>query len=550
MGGATASDDVAVAVVPVPSVSGRVTFDYVPVKRLRRSAGLDYNATEARPVRGVTVQVVQGDEVIDTAVTGEDGAYTINAVRNSEVLVRVRAEIAESESSWDARVLDNTQGDALYAMDSAPFSTGEADIFRDLHAASGWTGSAYGVDRVAAPFAILDVVYDAMLLIQSAEAGLNFPPLKLFWSPNNVTLPGEYGIPDIDSGQLGGTFFRRDPDNPDSGIYLLGEENQNTDEYDRSVIAHEWAHYLADYVSRSDSTGGSHGLVFQLDMRVAFSEGSANALAAMITGESIRTSSFGPRQGYGGSFSVENFGAPRPRGWFNEVSVQEILYDLFDPVNDDELELGYGRLHPVLIDDLRETPALTSIFPFIHALKTDLPGQAAAIDALVALHGIEPIIDAFGSTETNSGYPPNPDVLPIYSILTVNGGPVNVCSTADFRRGMGGGHALGSSQYFKFNASSTGNYTVSATATSVPQGERPDPAFAVYRRGFAAASQRPPSAECTPENIANCIERVSAPLPAGAGDYVLEVVEWTNVDRHPDNRPIGRTCFDVEVTSP
>ena len=37
---------------------------------------------------------------------------------------------------------------------------------RDLHAASGWGGSSYTSARDAAPFAILDTVYDAMQFVR------------------------------------------------------------------------------------------------------------------------------------------------------------------------------------------------------------------------------------------------------------------------------------------------------------------------------------------------------------------------------------------------
>ena len=54
---------------------------------------------------------------------------------------------------------------ALYAMDSTPFPTTDNAIVSDLHAQSGWTGSAHADERVAASFAILDTLYDAMQLV-------------------------------------------------------------------------------------------------------------------------------------------------------------------------------------------------------------------------------------------------------------------------------------------------------------------------------------------------------------------------------------------------
>ena len=42
-------------------------------------------------------------------------------------------------------------------------------------------------------------------------------------------------------------------------IHSCGQQNSDTDEYDRHVVVHEWFHYFEDHFSRSDSMGGVHG---------------------------------------------------------------------------------------------------------------------------------------------------------------------------------------------------------------------------------------------------------------------------------------------------
>ena len=318
---------------------------------------------------------MEDNRVVDTAITGDDGAYALDATRESEAFVRARAEIADGETRWDARVLDNTRDDALYALDGEPFRTGSRDVVADLHAASGWSGDGYAEDRAAAPFAILDTVYDA---VRSVDRGVDFEPLELLWSPNNRAQDGGLGAYFIAPGRRSSGV---------AAIYLLGDEDHDTDEYDRSLIAHEWVHFFEATLPRSDSLGGGHGPGDQLDMRVAFSEGLANALSAMITGEQNYAASFGPKQGSGWRWDIENAAQARLRpGWFSEASVHEIIYDLFDSANDDGIELGFGPIYEGLAKDLPHTPALTSIFAFIHALKTQVPEQAATIDALVQDH--------------------------------------------------------------------------------------------------------------------------------------------------------------------
>ena len=191
------------------------------------------------------------------------GSEPFYVIASEDVALRVRAEMLRvGAPGWDFRVLDNVNGDALYTLAGMTFNTGAADLTRNLHAESGWTGSGYGATRSAAPFAVLDVVYDAVQLVLSAAPDTVFPPLRLHWSAQNVPVTGT-GV-----GEIGSSKYRLG-----AGIFLLGSANQDTDEYDRHVIAHEFGHYLEHRFSRSDSIGGPHTLTDQLDMRLAFGEG-------------------------------------------------------------------------------------------------------------------------------------------------------------------------------------------------------------------------------------------------------------------------------------
>ena len=107
--------------------------------------------------------------------------------------------------------------------------------------------------------------------------------------------------------------------NPD-GIYILGDfAAGDTDEFDQSVIAHEFGHYFEDRFGRSDSIGGDHGGSATLvDLRVAFGEGWGNAFSGMVLGDPIYRDS---QQGMNSDFrSTWNrtirstkAGSPKPR---------------------------------------------------------------------------------------------------------------------------------------------------------------------------------------------------------------------------------------------
>ncbi len=62
---------------------------------------------------------------------------------------------------------------------------------------------------------------------------------------------------------------------PIDSMVILGDAGVDTDEFDAHVIAHEWAHYFEDVMSRSNSEGGAHLLGESLDASLAFSEGFA-----------------------------------------------------------------------------------------------------------------------------------------------------------------------------------------------------------------------------------------------------------------------------------
>src|SRR5690606_23045626 len=122
-------------------------------------------------------------------------------------------------------------------------------------------------------------------------------------------------------------------------------------------------------LGRSDNIGGPHTRGDQLDMRTAFSEGLANAFAAMALGDPRYVDVLGPGQASGFVFDVEGPYTSSPLhpnpypGWFSEESIQEIVYDLFDDRQDrveDTLALGFGPLLAVLGEDLDGIRALTS----------------------------------------------------------------------------------------------------------------------------------------------------------------------------------------------
>lgn len=535
-------------------VSGQVTFDLVPVADFGLGIPrLDYSSIVPRPARRVTVQVSNSETgaLIDTTSTDDEGRYELTVSSDISVRLRVRAEsIQTGTPGWHTRVVDNVRNDALFVLEGDAFNSGRSNSTRDLHASSGWTGASYADPRAAAPFAILDAVDEGVRFLLEVEPELVFPPLTVHWSPDNDPVPGDDGLPDPDSGRLGTTFYSTQL----GGIFLLGREHVDTEEFDRGVILHEWGHYIEDAFFRSDSIGGPHALGDRLDMRVAFSEGFGSAFAGMVLGTGQSQDTFGPRQGSGFTIEVENVSGLNA-GWYSEESIQGILYDLFDSSQDtpqDQLGMGFGPLFDVLAEEFRSSVALTSLFPFVNALKSDRGlAEAILIDDLVATQNIAAIADDFGTNRGTPAPPDDEDVLPIYTDIVVNGGAVqNICSTDAFGSSALENedvNKLGSRRFLKFTTAISGIHTFRAAATLVPDGATADPDMELHQRGSLL-----PFPLLDPPGKSDDANTETFSWPLTPGDYVLEVYEWTNTNARsdPEFPPIGRTCFEVEVTTP
>ena len=405
-------------------ISGTVTYDFVPVSGGR----LDYGQTESRPARHVTVQFVAGGSVLASATADGNGGYSLEVATHRTGFLRARAESRQTgEPGWWFRVVDNTDIDALYTLDGSSFSTGTSDSRRDLHAGSGWTGQSYSMPRAAAPFAILDTIILGADFVAEADPSIVFPQLDIHWSENNVPTEDEDGNPDPTTGEIGSSQYV-----PVDGLYLLGAEDNDTEEYDRHVILHEFGHYLEFTYGRVSTIGGPHAIGDHLDLRVAFSEGLATALAAIMLDDPIYRDTGGMRQGGSFGFNVEFTGVPTS-GWYSEASILELIYDLVDTSSDgnDTLAYPFSTIWSAITGPVTTTRSVVSIFPFLNAVRTANPADTFALDALAADQQIGPVTDDFGSNETNDAG--SGDVLPIYTELTVGGPAVNICSTDEFR---------------------------------------------------------------------------------------------------------------------
>lgn len=493
-------------------IAGRITYDFIP----QTSTGLNYAMAEIYPARGIHVELLdEKNLVLASATTDADGRYTLNAARDKLVKVRAKAQLLRTQSPhWNFRVTDNTSNNTVYALSGGLFAATEAYSIRDLHAPSGWTGNGYSDTRAAAPFAILDSIYLGIEKIHSSGNPVDFPPLDLHWSTKNKPAEGKLNL-----GEIGTTFFWGD------AIYILGDENNDTDEYDRHVLLHEWAHYIEEKFSRTDNFGGDHTFTDKLDMRVAMSEGFANAFSAMILDDPVYRDSNGQLQSSGFSYDVSRKDNS-VKGWYSEASVQSLIYNVYRNAEQKYTETFGNIFRAITVPEYVNHNGFTSIYLFAEQFRKNQPLQINSINDLLGEQNIA-VTDEYGLGEMNDGgfY----GSLPVYKNLLIGGTPVKGCVTNSF----GPYNKLGNAQYFPVSIGASGIYQFNAVENGSDSGNA-NPELYLYRRG-----------KIIDISETTDVDRESFSVFLQPGVYALELTD----QRISSGNAAAtiRACFDVDA---
>lgn len=395
--------------VPAGQVGALATFTVSGLVNYQRyypnsvGVGMDYSAAATLPVRRAVVQVIQSpNTVIATGRTDDTGNYSISvtAAGGATLFVRVLARSTVTNymkdgaggvgpdencngASWDIRVVNNSTNNVLsqtdyslrpqYVLDTSTFAAPNDSTpqTRNATASMTWNGTNAYTQRAGAPFALLDTAVAGLETACQGRANINFPLLYMNWSSDNTTTSGNRY-----QGNIGTSFFTTETTSRVANLYILGRVNVDTDELDRHIVAHEFAHYLENKIYRSDSIGGSHSLNDSLDPRLAFGEGFGNAFSAFVHYNSftndennVYQDTSGNAQATGFSIDVSTPPANSPgglihddRGPWSETAVQHVLWRLWSNPGDNSRT--YARIHEVLEGDHKTTPATTNILTF------------------------------------------------------------------------------------------------------------------------------------------------------------------------------------------
>ncbi len=537
------------------TVSGFLSYEFPNPRNFCN--GLNFSNIDIRPIRRARVELLDSsDTVLGTAVTGDDGSYSFADIDPSiDVRVEVYADMKQAGApGWDVEVRDNVDLSAnpppleertIYSATWASFNTGTNNITdADFTATTGWGGTSYTGTRQAAPFAILDAAYKGMELIFSVDPNVEFPPMDAFWNPNNTRT----GSTDYDLGELNSTHYnggRR-------AIFLMGDETVDQGEFDEGINLHEWAHFFEDVLARSESTGGAHWIGQSIDMRLAFSEGFANAIGAIARGEAVicNTQSLVDMDGWSLNVESENGGN---QGFYNEMSVATFLYDLWDTNNDgtDNSSIGFGPIYDTMVGPQVSTEALTSIFTFATELRPMLStADRQFVDSQLTRENIDLTdLNIWGSGQTT--FPAGArDVSPIYTDLQPDGTVLNICTNNDFDITQGDpsrhGNKLGEYRYLRITTTTAAAYDIVITTTTPTpvttdpdDRDQSDPDMDFMRDGqvlYRAWSGADNEERFTTSSLAPDV-------------YTADIRDWRFADEDgaPDDYP-NQICFDISMT--
>ena len=533
-GGVSTADTVSVVVNPplagTTNVAGSITF--VRILPGPPAQGLNYASPQVRPARGVLVRArnTTTQAVLASVATGNNGDYVLNVPNTTPIRIEVVSQMTRTGTfpNWNFRVQDGVAGNAPYVYtDNVTFDS-SAGGARDVNIPSGFNaaGTVTGT-RASAPFAILDTVYQGVQTVLGPAPTTDFPTLVLDWEASNPA---------------GETFFTVTAVNnvPVQNIVLSADVAADTDEFDQHVIAHEFGHYIEFNFSRADNIGGEHGLGDKLDIRTAFGEGFGYAFAAIVLNDPIaRDTAVQAGNRFTSQFDID--ANPGTTGcWCSESSVWSILWDLYDPGAEanDTISLGFAPLWSVLTNAQKNTPATTSVFSFIAALKAAVNTTTAAqIDTLVAAQNVTAAnMDAFGSTETHvpTGVA-SIGALPVYTNATVGGGAVIVQSVND----AGVYNKLGNHRFIRFAVQNSQLVTITLT-TSNPNADA-DPDFQLFRNGASVIA--------FPGGQGSTVGTETFQITLQPATYVLDVYDCANGCPPPEpGDPSNGTAGDYALT--
>lgn len=314
------------------------------VKFLNSSPSL-ITTTETKSIRYANYSITNSEgKIVYCGNTGLYGQFNINLENNKQYEIKVYSHIINSEIA-NLAVMNSPEKNLSYFV-SHSFNTSNTSTIN-------LTANIIQNNKAGA-FNILDQVVESNLFLKTNTQNCNLcsgafdntPFLEVYWIPglnpnrylNNPNTPVSFFL----NFSAANTNYYR--------IFILGgingisDNNVDTDEFDNSVIIHEYAHFLASAFSQDSSPGGVHYGLESIDPRLAWSEGFADFFQAAVLNNSFYLDITGNNNST--IIPFENQDNPliqdRPQikgeGNYREFAIARFFWDILDSAQNYDLE--------------------------------------------------------------------------------------------------------------------------------------------------------------------------------------------------------------------
>lgn len=321
------------------TITGSAKYEYRKIEYSSTLKGLGEVSETLNPIRYAEYVVLNNiGQMIQCGETDANGDFSFVVPSNNQIY-RLQIRSRADNDFYKASVLRSPESNELYRLEASFAATSNQTL--DLVAKA--TG-----DLLGGAFHILDQILTYNEKLRTAEfAGTcsGFatgctpftvaPKAQVYWEKGFN--PGSY----FSTQQISSFYYKGL-----SRLFILGGVNgdvnySDTDHFDKSIIAHEYFHFLEDVYSQSDSPGGQHNGNQILDPRLAWSEGVAQFFQSAMTGISRVLDTVGNVDGATQlvvNYSIEDMENDVPQyageGEFREFSVARMLWDMFDEENE------------------------------------------------------------------------------------------------------------------------------------------------------------------------------------------------------------------------
>jgi hypothetical protein len=350
----------------------------------------------------------------------------------------------------------------------------------ELTARLGWDATLKILrddQRISAPYIVLADAMEQQAYVAQNGAVNSVDSVSILWSAQNKGGATDNNNYDRGFVRSSGAFYSRSAvtiaadGRVNAGgaeniphIFLSGAPAFELQELSTAITAHEMTHFTQDKSQRNYSPGGPHSERGEhQDIALVQHEGLATGTALMIA-KAPTLDRFILRDGSVRAVRSDYRSNDTPLGWFQERTVIQFIWRLFDPAGSIKLS-GPQILAPFYSGDWRSGTFGPNVWAYADILKKQHPTLAGNIDAVgsslnITLAGN----DQWGSTESILGNRSAGQTFPIFTRVPLNGS-VTVCAAGSANEY----NKLSNRRYLRFEGDgSARRYTVSAPADHIP----------------------------------------------------------------------------------